>query len=80
MSEGLYAQSAAAYEDYLRVYPTGGASQQDHITLILGILYARYTSNAARAKELLQKILPKLHNPQEKELAESELKRLDSAL
>jgi len=79
MAARQYAPAAAAYEDYLRVYPTSGAGQQDQIMLMLGLIYARYHRNPQRARELLEKILPSLHNPQEKEMALMELKLLDTA-
>jgi hypothetical protein len=43
---------------------------------MLGHIYARYHRNPARARELLQKILPSLHSPQEKEMAQAELQAL----
>ncbi|HEY4329094.1 MAG TPA: rhomboid family intramembrane serine protease [Phycisphaerae bacterium] len=85
MSDGNHAQSAVAYEDYLRVYPGGGAAgesgvgQQDQITLMLALIYARYLPNPARARELFLKLLPRLHHPAERELAAAELKRLSEA-
>jgi membrane associated rhomboid family serine protease len=77
MADRQYAAAAAAYEGYLAVYPAGGVGQQDQITLMLGLIYARYAGNPARARELLQKVLPGLHNPKEKEMAEAELRLLD---
>jgi membrane associated rhomboid family serine protease len=76
MANGEYAAAAAAYEGYLALYPAGGVGQQDQITLMLGVIYARYLSNAPRAAELLQKVLPKLHNAQEQEMAVAELQAL----
>lgn len=75
-ADGNFAPAAAAFEDYLRVYPTGGAGQQTQIALLLGLMYARYLANPARGRQLLEQVLPGLHNPQEKELAEAELKGL----
>jgi membrane associated rhomboid family serine protease len=71
-----HVEAAAAYEGYLAAYPSGGAGQQDQITLMLGLIYARYVGNAARARELLQKVLPGLHDPKEREMAEAELRQL----
>ena len=76
MSDQQYAAAAAAYEGYLAVYPTGGVGQQDSITLMLGVIYARYAKNPERARELLQKVLPALHNPRDREMAEGELQNL----
>ena len=79
MADGHYAEAAGAYEDYLRLYPTSAAGQQDQVTLILGLIYARYLPQAERAKELFRNLLPRLHNPREKQMAEAELQRLDQA-
>jgi membrane associated rhomboid family serine protease len=76
MAEKKYVEAAAAYEDYLRVYPTTGAGQQEQIMLILGLIYARYVPRPERAKELFTKVLPHLHNEGERALAEEELRRL----
>jgi hypothetical protein len=75
MSDGKYAEAAGAYEDYLRVY-TGG-NQRDQVTLILGVIYARYLARHERSRELLQSVLPKLHNQRERQMAEGELQWLD---
>jgi membrane associated rhomboid family serine protease len=77
MSEGQHAAAASAYEDYLRVYPTG--AQQESITLIVALIYSRYLGRADRARELLQALLPRLHSPREREMAEGELKALQQA-
>jgi membrane associated rhomboid family serine protease len=74
MTESNYADAAAAYEGFLRVYPRVSRSPQ--VQLMLGVLYARYMPNHARAAELLKAALEKLHNPDERALAESELAAL----
>jgi membrane associated rhomboid family serine protease len=78
MSDGNHAAAAAAYEDYLRTYPSSGAGQQDQITLILAVIYAHYAPNISRARELLRGLLPRLHNPRDREMAENELAWLDA--
>jgi membrane associated rhomboid family serine protease len=78
MAEGRHKEAAAAYEDYLRVYPTGGAGQQEQLTLMLGLIYARYDANLPRAKELLSGLLPRLHDAKQREFVEGELKWLAS--
>jgi membrane associated rhomboid family serine protease len=75
MSEAQYPEAAAAYEDYLRVYPTG--TQVDQVMLILGIIYARYAPDPARAVQMLQGALGRLHDQGQRELAEAELLRLE---
>ena len=77
MAERRYPEAAAAYEDYLRVYPTG--PQQDQISLILGLIYSRYFSRPERAKEIFKGVLPRLHNEAERNMALAELKFLESA-
>lgn len=79
MSAQRYAEAAAAHEDYLRLYPTGAAGQQDQVRLILGLNYGRYLGNSGRAKELFKELLPRLHNAREREMAEAELQRLEAA-
>lgn len=79
MADGQYAAAAAAYEGYLAAYPTGGVGQQEQIALMLGVIYARYAKNPERARELLQKVLPGLHNPKEREMAEGELRLLGAS-
>ena len=74
MSEQKYAEAAGAYEDYLRVYPTG--TQTDQVMLILGIVYAKYRPDAARAVTLLRGAVERLHDKGQRELAEAELTRL----
>ncbi len=74
MADGRYPEAAAAYEDYLRVYP--GASQRDPSTLILGLIYARYFPKPDRARALFSQILPRLHNAEQKAMAEAELQAL----
>jgi membrane associated rhomboid family serine protease len=74
MSETQHPEAAAAYEDYLRVYPRG--NQHEQVQLILGMIYANYLPNPARATELLRAAAARLHSPAERQLAESELARL----
>jgi membrane associated rhomboid family serine protease len=74
MVEQRYGEAAAAYEDYLRLYPR--EQQQEHIQLVLGVIYARYLPNPARAVELLKAVLPRLHDVRQREMAEAELVQL----
>ena len=71
MSEGLYAQAADGYEDYLKKYPTASGAAQ--VTLMLGIIYARYLVRPERAIELFNKAVERLHDPEQKAMAEREL-------
>ncbi len=74
MAEGQYGDAAAAYEDYLRAYPK--RPQEEQIVLVLALIYLRYRPNGARARELLEGVIPRLHNAGEREMAEAELGRL----
>jgi membrane associated rhomboid family serine protease len=77
MADGRYAEAAGAYEDYLKSYPA--AAQYEQIMLILGLIYARYYPRAERAKELFTAALPRLHDAAQRELAETELRKLGSS-
>lgn len=81
MADGHYVVAAQAYEDYLRVYPK--APQIEQVELVLGLVYARYlpapTTAPQRAAELIRAALPRLHEPSQRALAESELLRLEAA-
>jgi membrane associated rhomboid family serine protease len=72
-----YHAAAAAYENFLRFYSKYESIEQ--IQLITGIIYARYLSNAAKAREHLEAALTRLHNPREIELARSTLAGLSPA-
>jgi membrane associated rhomboid family serine protease len=74
MAEARYSDAAGAYEDYLRVYPT--TAQHDQIMLILGLIYSRYLPKPERARQLFRDALPRLHDAQQREMAEAELQRL----
>lgn len=74
MASERYADAAAAYEDYLKWYP--GSGQYEQIMLVLGLIYARYYPRAQRARELFTAVLPRLHDAQQKDLAQAELNKL----
>jgi membrane associated rhomboid family serine protease len=74
MEGGFYAEAAGAYEDYLRAYP--GRPQEERVVLVLSLIYLRYRPDAGRAKALLLGVIPRLHDPVEREMAEAELARL----
>ncbi len=58
MSEGRYDQAATAYELFLKTYRA--YPERHHIELILGLIYARYLDQPARARELLARARPRL--------------------
>ncbi len=71
MAEGLYAQAADGYEDYLKKYPT--ADGGDQVALMLGLIYARYLFRPERAMDLFTNAIEKLHDPDQKAMAEREM-------
>ncbi len=76
MADAKYAQAGAAYEDYLNAYPR--RPQEEQVVLVLALIYIRYLPDPVRARELLIGLIPRLHNPEERQLAQSELARLDT--
>jgi hypothetical protein len=46
--------------------------------LVLALIYLRYRPDAARARELLEGVIPRLHDSHEREMAQAELARLTS--
>jgi hypothetical protein len=77
MSSGEYPEAAAAYEDYLRVYPK--TAEHDQIMLILGLIYVRYYPKPDRARQLFTDALPRLHDAGQRDLAIGELEKLGPA-
>jgi outer membrane protein assembly factor BamD (BamD/ComL family) len=69
-----YADAAAAYEQFLQTYPK--YDQVEQVQLMLGIVYARYLGQYARAKQLLEAALTRLYGERERELATAELARI----
>lgn len=66
-----HAQAAEAYESYLRQY--GKTDQTAQVELILGLIYARYLNQPARAREYLTRAVSKYHSGRELELAREAL-------
>lgn len=60
MSEGAYDRAARAYELMLATYP--GYAERPQVSLILGLIYARYLDQKGRARELLKEALPSLRD------------------
>jgi hypothetical protein len=48
----------------------------NHVTLILGLLYARYLNRPDRAEHYLKQVIDRLHEGKEVDLARAELARL----
>ncbi len=71
MSQRRYEQAASAYELFLNTYT--GYAQREQIQLILGLVYGRYLNRRQRARELLSAALPRLSDPDQKQLAQQVL-------
>jgi tetratricopeptide (TPR) repeat protein len=70
-----YADAAGAYEQFLQSYPK--YDQVEQVQLMLGIVYARYLGEYARAKQLLEAALQRLYGERERGLATAELARIE---
>ena len=70
-----YAEAAEAYEQFLVHYPK--YDQIEQVQLMLGIVYARYLGQYAKAKQHLQAALPRLFGEKEVALARAELARIE---
>ena len=68
MQRQRYDLAARAYELFLGTYKH--YAQHEQVELILALTYVRYLDHPARARELLNLALPRLHDPQQKGLAE----------
>jgi hypothetical protein len=77
-SRQLYEDAADAYEQFLHYYPQ--FEQIEEIHLMLGLIYARYLSRFARAKECLTLALTRLHAESQTQLAKAELARIEPLL
>ena len=73
-----FADAAEAYEQFLTHYPK--YDQIEQVQLMLGLIYARYLSQYAKAKQHLQAALPRLFGEREQAMAKSELARIESLI
>ncbi|HEX4795458.1 MAG TPA: rhomboid family intramembrane serine protease, partial [Humisphaera sp.] len=74
-----FQQAAEAYEMYLRQYPK--SDQIEQVELMLGLVYARYLAQYAKAKEVLTRAAEKLqHNERQYSLAKDELAHIEAQL
>ncbi len=76
MADAMYDDAAAAYELFVQQY--GKYNQLAHVQLILGLIYARYLDQPARAREVLDEARPFLVG-EDATLAESVLSDLPPA-
>jgi hypothetical protein len=70
-----FAEAAEAYEQFLVHYPK--YEQIEQVQLMLGIIYARYLAQYAKAKQHLQAALPRLFGDRELAMARAELARIE---
>ena len=73
-----YPQAAAAYEKYLKTYPTDSEVQQ--VKLLLGIIYAKYLKQYESARRYLRECASRLNNPDQVAQANHWLGEADTAL
>jgi hypothetical protein len=73
-----FPEAADAYEAFLRAYPK--FEQVEQVELMLGLIYARYLSQFAPARDHLRKAVARLHNAQQLEMANEELARIEPLL
>jgi len=75
MATGQYEMAARAYELFLNAYRNYPSREQ--VELILGLLYIRYLDRTDRGRELLTNAIPRLHDPQQKQIAEEMIKETE---
>ncbi len=69
-----YDLAAGAYESFLSTY--GSYAQHEQVELILALIYVRYLDRGQRARELVNRAMPRLHDPHQKKLAQEILDEL----
>ena len=70
-----FTEAAEAYEQFLVHYPK--YDQIEQVQLMLGLIYARYLAQYAKAKQHLQAALPRLFAEREVQMAKTELARIE---
>ncbi len=75
-ADNQFEEAALAYEDFLNRY--AGAPHIEEVYFILGMIYAHAVPHRRHATELLQKALPLLTDPRQKEAAEQALRQLQN--
>jgi membrane associated rhomboid family serine protease len=76
MASGQWEQAARAYETFMLHY--GNYEYSEQVQLMLGIIYARYIKDNAKAKENLQRAIERLRDPAQIKMAKDELGRIGS--
>lgn len=67
-----YDTAARAYELFLGAYP--GYGQREQIQLMLALIYARYMDRKPQARELLEQVMPRIQDHEQRQLAEQVLR------
>lgn len=75
-AENRFSDAAQSYELFLKHY--GRHDSNGRMRLILGLIYAGYLNDPARARAHLQAAIERLHDPNDIELARSELAKLEA--
>jgi membrane associated rhomboid family serine protease len=75
MSEGRHESAAKAYELFLGTY--GRYPQREQVELILGLICLRYLNRRQRARELLASAAARLHDPDQRSLAQRMLAEIE---
>lgn len=78
MLEKDFKRAAGAYEMVLSFGGTG--ADNDEIKQILGIIYARYLSDSARALQLFESIIDHIHDAQRKAFLQAEIAALKAGV
>lgn len=78
MNADRYPQAAAAYEKFLKAYPTDADAGQ--IKLVLGILYAKYLQQYEQAQKYLRECTARLTDPEQSRQARHWLDEAATAL
>jgi tetratricopeptide (TPR) repeat protein len=76
MHVGRYAEAAGAYEQFRTHH--GKYERIGEIYLLLGLLYGRYLNQPDSGAEMFQRAIDRLDDPQQAELARSELAKLNT--
>ncbi len=75
--DGRHADAAEAYESLLRAYPK--LERIEQIELALGLIYARDLHQYARARQLLSRVVDRVHEGRVLEMAREELSLMPAA-
>lgn len=72
--QGRHAEAMSAFERYAAAYPRD--SETPHVKLLMGLIAGRYLGQAEKARTLIGEALPKLHDEEQRGLAQQILDEL----